>query len=109
MRLFENTLERIRQSFSLEKDAALLEGPGGLEALREREKSHYRPGLERMDAELRQLRFRIRTMDGLPWAIFARMDQLEAGIKETRAHFTGTVNRLVRAGRQLTGDENVHD
>ena len=105
LRLLENSLERIRQSFILEKDSALSEGRIALEHLREREKSHYQPVTARMISELRQLRYLSERVEELPSSIFLRMNELEKGLKEARAHFTGTVNRLMRCPELQSGDD----
>jgi len=85
LKLLENSLERLRQSFSLEKDASLEQET--LENLREREKCHYQPRVE-----------------GVPFTIFLRMKELEKNLKEARAHFTGTVNRLIRCAGPEPGE-----
>lgn len=103
LRLLENSLERLRQSFSLEKDASLEQDT--LEHLREREKCHYQPGVRRMESELRQLRYLSGRVEGVPFSIFLRMKELEKCLKEARAHFTGTVNRLIRCAGPEPGED----
>lgn len=101
----ENSLKRIRQTFLLEKDEAMRTGVQALELLREREKYFYQPGLRRMMNEQKQLLYLSSRIENIPSSIFHRLEELESGLKEARAHFTGTVNRLVRCSMQKTGDD----
>ncbi len=103
LNFLENSLERLRQSFTLEKDASLENGD--LQHLREREKCHYQSRARRMEAELRQLRYLSGRVEGVPRSIFAGMDELERNLKEARAHFVGTVNRLIRCAAHEPGDD----
>lgn len=105
LKLMENSLERMRQSFSLEKDYALVQGNDALMHLREREKCHYQPLTARMTSEIRQLRYLAGRVEGLPSSIFLRMNELEKDLKEARAHFTGTVNRLMRCSELKPGED----
>jgi len=102
LKLLENSLERLRQSFSIEKDASLEQG--ALEQLREREKCHYQPQTRRLESELRQLHYLSQRIERLPHSIFLRMRDLEKSLKEARAHFTGTANRLMRCSGPESGE-----
>ncbi len=46
LKLLENTLLRISQSFTLEKDAALEQGNPGICELRDRVRCYYQPGFK---------------------------------------------------------------
>jgi len=105
LKLLENSLERILQSFQLQKDSALGGDPQMLETLRERARTHYSPELGKMRSDLRQLRYRSSMVEGVPSAIFRRLDELETRLKEARAHVTGAVNRLMRNQIMSAGDE----
>lgn len=105
LKLLENTLARISQSFTLEKDAALEQGNTGICELRDRVRCYYQPRVRRMVNDLRQLRYLSGRVDGVHTGIFLRMNELEKGLKEARAHFTGTVNRLMRHPGHTTGDD----
>ena len=105
LKFMERSLSRLGESFKLEKEAALLEGEKALVTLRDRSRSHYQPVLLRMANQLKQLRYAMSRMDSIPSAIFLRMEALEIRIKETRASFVGTPNRLLRFAGQNTGEE----
>lgn len=102
LKFMENSLERLRQSFSLEKDASIEQET--LERFREREKTYYQPRVRRMESDLRQLRYLSGRVESVPFSIFLQMKELERNIKEARAHFTGTVNRLMRCAGPEPGD-----
>jgi hypothetical protein len=57
-----------------------------------------------MTGELRQLRYLSGRVEGIPSSIFLRMSELENSLKEARAHFTGTVNRLIRCAGPEPGE-----
>ena len=101
----ERSLSRLGESFKLEKEAALLEGEKTLIALRDRSRTYYQPLLLRMANQLKQLRYAFSRIDSTPSAIFMRVEALELRIKETRASFVGTPNRLLRFAGQNTGEE----
>ncbi len=101
----QRSLSRLRESFKLEKEAALLEGEKAMLAFRDRSRSHYQPVLINMENGLKQLRYSMSRMENLPSAIFLRLEVLENKIKETRASFVGTPNRLLRFAGQNTGEE----
>ena len=105
LRYLENSLKRIRQTFLLEKDEAVRNSGEALELLRERERYFYQPGVRRMMNDHRQLLYLSTRIEGVPSSIFLRLDELENGLKEARAHFTGTVNRLMRSPWLKTGDD----
>lgn len=98
-------MDRLLESFRLEKEAALENDMECLEKLRERGKNHYSPTFRRMMNDLRQLRYRAGIMEGLPSGIFHRLDELETQLKEARAHVTGAVNRLARSVSLDAGDD----
>ena len=105
LRFMERSLTRLTQSFNLEKEAALPEGEKTILAFRDRSRTHYQPVLLRMTSNLKQLRYSLSRMDSIPYAIFLRLEALENKIKETRASFVGTPNRLLRVAGQNTGEE----
>ncbi len=105
LNFMQRSLSRLRESFKLEKEAALPEGEKAMIAFRERSRSHYQPVLLRMTSQLKQLRYSMSRMDNIPSAIFLRLEALENTIKETRASFVGTPNRLLRIAGQNTGEE----
>ncbi len=98
-------LMRLRSSFTLEKDEALVGGNEKLVELRERSRTHYQPLCGRMLNDVQLLRYRSSRAEDAPSSIFARMDKLEKAIKETLAHFSGTPNRLLRSPGQNAGDD----
>ena len=105
LRLMEKFLIRMRKSFQLEKEDALAEGPEALRVFRHRTRSHYSPAVSRMHSSLKQLRYRITKVENVSSSIFLRLEALEEAIKEARAHFSGTPNRLLRLFGQNTGDD----
>ncbi|MEA3265866.1 MAG: hypothetical protein U9P42_02840 [Candidatus Fermentibacteria bacterium] len=105
LRLMEKFLVRLRKSFLLEKEDALAEGSEALQLFRNRTRSHYSPSVSRMNSNLRQLRYRITKVENVSSSIFLRLEALEKAIKEARAHFSGTPNRLLRFAGQNTGDD----
>ncbi len=105
LQFMERVLARLRRSFQLEKEAALLEGTKALWAFRERSRSHYQPSALRMLNDLRQLRYRMDRMEHIPSGIFLKQEVLKKAIKEAQAHFSGTPNRLLRSAGQNTGDD----
>lgn len=104
LKFLENSLERLLQSFSIERESALEQGRESLQKLREKEKCYYRPRAGRMEGELRQLRYASGRMEGVPFSIFPRMNELEKSLRKARAHFTGTVNRLLRCTGPQPGE-----
>lgn len=102
LKVIEKSLERLHQSFGLEKDYCLEQGKLG--QLRDREKCHYQPRIRSLETELKQLRYLSGRVDGVSGSIFQRMKELEKCLKEARAHFTGTVNRLIRCAGSEPGE-----
>ncbi len=100
IRFLERSLSRLTESFRLEKDEALAADDMSLLRLREREKNHYGPEVRRLLSDLRGLRHRLKTVQGLSSAIFDNLNRLESNMKDAGAKFTGTVNRLCRYGLQ---------
>lgn len=97
LKFMERSLERLQESFSLDKDSAVEEGfSESLRELRDKVRQHYGPAADSMLRELRRLRYVAGRIAGLPEAIFPRMDRLESAVKNARAHFIGTAGRLVR-------------
>jgi len=105
IRFDEKFLVRLRQSFQLEKDDALEGGDYALRLFRERSRTYYQPVALRMQNDLRRLRYKMSKVDSIPVSIFQKLDVLEKGIREVRAHFAGTPNRLIRNTEQNTGDD----
>lgn len=105
LRLMEKFLIRLRKSFQLEKEDALAEGPEALRVFRHRTRSHYSPSVAGMHSSMKQLRYRITKVENVSSSIFLRLEVLEKAIKEARAHFSGTPNRLLRFVGQNTGDD----
>jgi hypothetical protein len=105
LKYLENSLKRIRQTFLLEKDESVKNGGEALELLREREKFFYQPAVRRMMNDHKILCYQGTRIEGIPSSIFLRLDELESGLKEARAHFTGTVNRLMRCAWLKAGDD----
>ncbi len=101
----ERSLSRLGKSFKLEKEAATLNGEKALLAFRDRSRCHYQPVLLSMSNQLKQLRYAMSRMESIPSAIFLRLEALENRIKETRASFVGTPNRLLRFTGKNTGEE----
>jgi hypothetical protein len=98
-------LVRLKQSFQLEKEAALEDGGKALVLFRERSRTYYQPVALQMQNDLRRLRYRISKTDSIPQSIFHKLDVLEKAIKEIRAHFSGVPNRLIRSNGQNTGED----
>ncbi len=105
LRFMERFLVRLRKSFQMEKEDALLEGVKALWAFRERSRCYYQPSVFRMRSDLRQFRYKIIKMEQPPSGIFPRLEALEKSIKEAHAHFSGTPNRLIRFAGQNAGDD----
>ncbi len=105
IRFDEKFVIRLRQSFQLEKEAALEEGGKALRLFRERSRTYYQPVALRMQNDFRRLRYKMSKVDNIPASIFLRLDVLEKVIKEVRAHFAGAPNRLIRNTEQNTGDD----
>ncbi len=101
----ERSLIRLKRSFQLEKEEALLEEVEALWRLRERSRSHYQPSALSMINNIRQLRYKMSRIKHIPSAILPRLELLEKAIKEALAHFSGTPNRLLRSAGQNTGDD----
>lgn len=105
LRFMETFLARLKQSFLLEKEEALLGGSESLWTFRERSRSHYNPSVSGIYNDIRQLRHGIIRVEKIPSGIFLRLEALERAVKEAQAHFTGTPNRLLRFAGQNTGDD----
>jgi len=104
LRFMENSLDRLLESFRLEKEEAKLQGIEAFQLLRERSRCHYQPSADRILNDLRELRYRLSKITDVPSPIFLRLEVLGKAVKEAQAHFSGTTNRLLRSTGQITGE-----
>jgi hypothetical protein len=102
LRFLENSLDRLMQSFKLEKDDALPIGEEAFLLLRERSRCHYQPSAAKILNELLELCYRMSKLEQIPRAIFQRAEALEKAVKDALAVFSGTPSRLLRSAGQIT-------
>ncbi len=105
LRLMERFLDRLKKSFQLEKEAALLENRKALWLFRERSRTHYQPSTLKLLCDLKLLRYRMIKVERIPSGIFLRLEAIEKAMKKAQAHFAGTPNRLLRSAGENTGDD----
>lgn len=97
--LLSRFLDRLEESFALEKEEALKLGLPGLMLFRERCRTHYQLRVTELRTRVRQLRYTARRADALTPEMHEHAGHLESRCADALARYEGTPNRLIRVAR----------
>lgn len=100
-------LDRLEESFTLEKEEALNVGLSGLQLFRERCRTHYQLRVTEIRTRVRQLCYTARRADALTAGMHELAGNLEIRCADALARYEGTPNRLIRVARSTPEEKET--
>ncbi len=105
--LLSRFLDRLEESFALEKEEALKEGLQGLILFRERCRTHCQLRVTEIRTRVRQLCYTARRTDALTLEMHELAGHLESRCADALARYEGTPNRLIRIARSTMNEKEM--
>ncbi|MFO7625865.1 MAG: hypothetical protein R6V62_01245 [Candidatus Fermentibacteraceae bacterium] len=105
--LLSRFLDRLEESFTLEKEEALKTGLPGLTLFRERCRTHYQLRVTEIRTRVRQLCYTARRAGALTPGMHELAGHLESRCGDALARYEGTPNRLMRFARSTMNEEEM--
>lgn len=103
--LLSRFLDRLEESFVLEKEEALKVGLPGLMLFRERCRTHYQLRVTEIRTRVRQVCYTARRADALTPGMHELAGHLESRCADALARDEGTPNRLIRVARSTMNEK----
>jgi hypothetical protein len=105
--LLSRFMDRLEESFTLEKEEALKDGLPGLKLFRERCRTHYQLRVTEIRTRVRQLCYTARRADALTPEMHELAGHLESRCADALARYEGTPNRLIRVARSIVNEKET--